>query len=299
MSRPDHQPVPAHTQPQSPATGPRPGTDDAVRATIGVLVTYAGALLVAGLVALLSDPGADGFRPAGATRAQLAVQGILFAAAALLLIEGLRLALRPRGAAADPLAAPRATGGFAGGAPLLTILVVGLGAALAAQLAGPLVSAVLPGLTDGDPPVDGLGIDTGLGSDLATVLVLVGLVPFGEELLFRGVLAGAWARAGRPVVAVLISSVFFSLAHITVGPRSMAVTALLGLLFAGAFLVSRSLAAPVLAHTLVNAVALLDAGLNDAAPLALLVVTVVMTTFVAMRLSPLVSWRAPGGTLTE
>ena len=282
--------------PQAPsASGPerhRPGTGDAVRATVGVLVTFAGALLVAGLVALLSDPGADGIRPAGATRAQLAVQGILFAAAALLLIEGLRLSLRPRGAQAlpDPDPAPAI--------PALTILAVGLAAAIGAQLAGPLVSALLPGLSDGDPAVDGLGIGTGLGSDLGTVLVVAGLVPLGEELLFRGVLVGAWTRAGRPLVALLSSTLLFSLAHLAVGPRSMAITALLGLLFAAAFLLSRSLAAPVLAHTIVNGVALVDAGLTGAAPLVLLAFTVVAATAAATMLSPLVSWRAPGGTLT-
>lgn len=297
MSRPEFEPLPEPAR-HRVAAARRPGEDDAIRATVGVVVTYGAALLIGGLVALLSDPGAPGFRSAGSTRAQLAVQGIVFAAAALLLIEGLRLGLRPRAAGrreplANPAAEPRVL------TPLTTVIAVGLAAAIGAYLVGPLVDAVLPGLDDGTRTVDELGIGAGLGSDLGTVLVLAGLVPLGEELLFRGVLVGAWVRARRPAVAVLSTTILFALAHVTVGPRSIVVTALLAALLAGAFMVSGSLGAPVLAHCTINAIALVDAGLTSAAPLVLLVVTVAATTLAASRLSPLVSWPRPGGTLTE
>ncbi|MDO9356595.1 MAG: CPBP family intramembrane metalloprotease [Solirubrobacteraceae bacterium] len=294
MTTPDFDPLQSDVRP--PADPSRhPGVDDATRATVGAVLTYGAALLIGGLAALLSDPGAPGFRSAGSTRAQLAVQAVVFAAAALLLIESLRLMHRPgtRDPLANPAASPRVRPALA------PVFALGLAAAVGAYLVGPLVSELLPSLTDKNPPVDKLGIDSALGSDLATVLVVAGLVPLGEELLFRGVLVGAWVRANRPVIAVLLSTVLFSAAHLTVGSRSVVVTALLGLLFAAAFMLSGSLGAPVLAHCTVNAIALVDAGLVGAVPLVVLAVTVLATTVVASRLSPLVSWRPPAGTLTE
>lgn len=271
----------------------RPGTDDAVRATVGVVLAYAAALLFGVLVALLAGGVSGESRTAGSERAQLAVQSVAFALAALLLIEGLRLAHRPRTLDTPLVAAPRPRVHWP------TVLTVGLTGAIGASLVGPLVSQVLPHISDPATPVADLGVGTGLASDLGTVLVVVGLVPLGEELLFRGVLAGAWLRAGRPVVAVVLSTLLFGLAHVTVGPRTMVVAALLGALFAAALMLSGSLGAPVLAHCVVNAVALIDAGLDDLVPLVLLVVVVAVTTAVASRLSPLVSWPATGGTLTE
>jgi membrane protease YdiL (CAAX protease family) len=294
MTTPEFDPLQSDVRrPADPSR--HPGVDDATRATVGAVLTFGAALLIGGLAALLSDPGAPGFRSAGSTRAQLAVQGVVFAAAALLLIESLRLMHRPgtRDPLTNPAPVPRLR------PPLAPMIALGLAAAVGAYLVGPLVSEVFPSLTDKSPPVDKLGIGSGLGPDLATVLVVAGLVPLGEELLFRGVLVGAWVRANRPVVAVVLSTVLFSVAHVTVGGRSMVVTALLGLLFAAAFMLSGSLGAPVLAHCAVNAIALVDAGLTGAAPLVLLVATVLATTFAASRLSPLVSWRPPAGTLTE
>ncbi len=218
---------------------------------------------------------------------------MIFAGSALLLVEGLRLAHRPR--ERDPLAAlaresaPLAT--------LPTVIAVGLAATVGAVLIGPLVGALLPGLHDVAVPVDDLGIGKGLGADIGTVLVVAGLVPLGEELLFRGVLVGAWARAGRPVIAVLMSATLFGLAHATVGPRAMVITALLGALLAAAMLLSRSLGSAVLAHALVNAFALLDAGLTDLLPIAALVATVVATTAAATRISRSVSLPSAAGTL--
>lgn len=270
----------------------RPGTDDAIRATGGVVLAYGAALLVAALVSLLAGQVSGEERTAGNERAQLAVQSIAFALFALLLIDGLRLSYRPR--SSDPLAGTRDRSPI----PWPAILAVGLTGAIGAALVGPLVSQVLPSLADPATPVAELGVDSGVGTDMGTVLVVAGLIPLGEELLFRGVLAGAWLRAGRPVVAVVVSTVFFALAHATVGPRTMVIAGLLGLLFVGTLLVSQSLGAPVLAHCVVNAVALFDAGLQATAPIVLLVVVILVTTVVASRLSSLVSWPPPGGTLS-
>ncbi|MDQ8045365.1 MAG: hypothetical protein AAGC46_11445, partial [Solirubrobacteraceae bacterium] len=81
-----------------------PGQGDAIRATVGVVAAYGAGLLLAALVALLTAPDGGEVRSAGSTRAQLAVQAVIFGALAFLLVEGLRLARRPR--SHDPLANP-------------------------------------------------------------------------------------------------------------------------------------------------------------------------------------------------
>lgn len=281
---------------QLPVPSRAPGVSDALRATVGVICAYGAALVLAGLVALISGASNEGVRSAGDTRAQLAVQAVIFAGAALLLVEGLRLAHRPR--ERNPLAAvAREPGGAGAASTLPTVVAVGLAAAVGAQLIGPLVGTLLPDLRDAAVPVDDLGLGTGLGADLGTVLVVVGLVPLGEELLFRGVLVGAWARAGRPVVGVLSSAVLFGLAHATVGPRTVVVMTILGALLAAAMLLSGSLGAAVLAHALVNAIALIGAGLTDLLPIVAVVITVVAATAAAARISRSVSLPSAAGTL--
>ena len=281
--------------PPQPGSGPQPrvapidgataaATANAWRATAGVVVAYLGVLLIAGLVGLLLDGAGD--RPsAGAERAQLAVQAIGFGLAALLLAEGLRMR-------AD--ASPQREGGAD---HVLLIVAAGVTCALGAYLAGPLVSAIWPELTDRPTPVVGLGIGSGGAADLGTVVVVAGLVPLGEELLFRGVLTGAWLRARRPVIAVLMSTALFGIAHVTVGPRTMVIAAILGALLAATLIISGSLGATVLAHATINAIALLEAGLDGTTAYVALVVCVGGATAVASRLSPLVPWPSPGGTL--
>lgn len=270
-----------------------PGQRDALRATVGVVGAFGIALLVAALVGVIAGTDPQGVRSAGAFRAQLATQAVLLIAAALLLVDGLRLAHRPRDR--DPLTSA------AEDDPLpvegVLIVVAGLTAAVGAWLAGPLVGELMPAARDRAVPVDSLGLQTGLGPDLGAILVIVGLVPFAEELLFRGVLAGSWLRAGRPGMAVIVSSGLFALAHLTIGTRTVFVTLLLGLLFCGALIVSRSLGAPVLAHAVVNALALAGAGLSSAPLLACMAVTVVAVTAGATALSALVTHLPRPGTL--
>ncbi|MFT4035491.1 MAG: CPBP family intramembrane metalloprotease [Patulibacter sp.] len=271
-----------------------PGYADAVRATIGVIVAYGGSIVFAALVAAISGAANDGLRSAGDTRAQLAIQAVTFAGAALLLAVGLRLSHRPR--ERNLLAA--AARDRSPAMPPGRVLAIGLLVAGAALLVGPLISALVPGLHNGDAPIDELGLGKGLGADIGTVLVVVGLVPLGEELLFRAVLVGAWVRAERPVLAVVSSALLFGLAHVTVGPRAVAVTVLLGALFAAALLLSGSLGVPVFAHAFVNAIALLNGGLGGPIPVAVLVLTVLAVTVVATRNSRSVVLLPPAGTLT-
>lgn len=271
----------------------QPGQRDALRATVGVIGLFGMGLLVAALVGVIAGTDAEGVRSAGAFRAQLATQALLFVAGSFLLIEGLRLAHRPRdrdpltSAAEDP--APPID-------PVL-LVVAGLTAAVGAWLAGPLIGVLMPGARDRAVPVDSLGLSTGLGPDLGAILVIVGLVPLAEELLFRGVLAGAWLRASRPGMAVIVSSGLFALAHLTVGSRTVFVTLLLGLLFCGALMVARNLGAPVLAHAVTNALALAGAGLHSPALVAAMVGVVVGATALATRLSGVAVFLPRPGTL--
>lgn len=275
--------------------GGRPGRADALRATLGVVVAYLAALLLAGLLTLLfSSPELAQPRSAGATRAQIATQAVMFMAAALLLAEGLRLSAPPRSRGA----LPATDQGRRGRRDDMGLAVVaGLLALAAALLVGPLVSAVAPGLSDYRTPVDGLGLGTGTWSDLGTVLVVAGIVPLAEEALFRGVLVGAWRRAGQPILGAALSAVLFGLAHVTVGERSVVVATLLGLILAGAYLAGRSLAAPVLAHAALNGLALIDGGITSELALVVMVGVVLGVTLVAERLSGLLSTKPRVGRL--
>ena len=90
------------------------------------------------------------------------------------------------------------------------------------------------------------------------VVLLVGVLPilaFGEELLFRGVLVGGLAAATglSPWVLVGLSSVAFGAAHTAQGRLGMAVTGLLGIVLAAAFVVTGDLLLVAIAHYLVNA----------------------------------------------
>ncbi|QSG13089.1 Metal-dependent membrane protease, CAAX family [Halapricum desulfuricans] len=93
-------------------------------------------------------------------------------------------------------------------------------------------------------------------------LVLLGLVlptiAAVEELLFRaaaiGVIAAGFDLSPWPLVAV--SSVAFGLGHGAQGRAGIAVTGVLGVVLAGAFVLSGSLLVVVVAHYLVNALEL-------------------------------------------
>jgi membrane protease YdiL (CAAX protease family) len=105
---------------------------------------------------------------------------------------------------------------------------------------------------------------------LPLVVIPLGTALF-EEVIFRGVLLGALLRVTTPVVAAVVSAVVFGFWHLpsalhdargesfaeTVGVvvGTIAFTTAAGLLFAWLRLRSRSLLAPLLAHTAANSVA--------------------------------------------
>jgi membrane protease YdiL (CAAX protease family) len=90
-----------------------------------------------------------------------------------------------------------------------------------------------------------------------------------EELLFRGVLVGAFAAGFglSPWLLAVLSSVAFALGHGAQGPVGILVTGTLGFLLAALFVVTGSLLAVVVAHYLVNALEFVghERGLNPLA----------------------------------
>lgn len=100
---------------------------------------------------------------------------------------------------------------------------------------------------------------------LLTAFAIVVAAPVGEELLFRRVLLHRFAHAGRPLLGLLLSSVFFAVLHEPLpGERSLLVWALvllpyaaIGAVFGQLYLRSQRIGVAILAHALLNAIALL------------------------------------------
>jgi membrane protease YdiL (CAAX protease family) len=87
------------------------------------------------------------------------------------------------------------------------------------------------------------------------LLVVLPLVAGFEELLFRGVLIGAFATGFglSPWLLAALSSVAFALGHGAQGRAGIAVTGALGFVLAAAFVLTGSLTTVIVAHYLVNA----------------------------------------------
>ena len=125
------------------------------------------------------------------------------------------LIVATRAASPKALRTPDRRGGFAGDlfwgiALALPILsAAGLFAALVMNGTGVRAPAVLP------PTVN--------ATDLVANALTAGLIaPIGEELLYRGVIAQAWARQSSARRAILFSAIVFAFAHtLTIGGTSV------------------------------------------------------------------------------
>jgi membrane protease YdiL (CAAX protease family) len=125
-----------------------------------------------------------------------------------------------------------------------------------------LVGAVVVTLLgpDAAPEAGGLPSDVLEGPPWSLVLGAVVVAPVAEELYFRGfLLQGLWRSFG-PRWAIVLSAVVFGIFHFggarlqTVLP--MVSATLIGLVFGYLFVRTRNLAVTVLAHALVNGVAI-------------------------------------------
>jgi membrane protease YdiL (CAAX protease family) len=91
---------------------------------------------------------------------------------------------------------------------------------------------------------------SGWGPNLAMFVVVAGLAPFFEELLFRGFLFPVLARQGRVTVALFASALLFGAIHLQ--PAGLPILSTLGLVLALAVRQTGSLWPPVLVHACWN-----------------------------------------------
>jgi membrane protease YdiL (CAAX protease family) len=137
-------------------------------------------------------------------------------------------------------------------------LMLGVGVVAGVALAGANTAAgLLASWAGHDPSADLrelLTPETRRGWVLLLGVALPVVAGF-EELLFRGVLVGAFAAGFglSPWLLAVLSSVAFALGHGAQGPVGILVTGTLGFLLAALFVVTGSLLAVVVAHYLVNA----------------------------------------------
>jgi membrane protease YdiL (CAAX protease family) len=91
--------------------------------------------------------------------------------------------------------------------------------------------------------------------EVVTVLVLVGvLVPFGEEIFFRGLAYGALRRVMNRHAAVVLSALFFAGAHVQ--PLELLPLVVLGMILAYLYDYTGSLVPGMIAHGVNNLTAL-------------------------------------------
>jgi membrane protease YdiL (CAAX protease family) len=106
------------------------------------------------------------------------------------------------------------------------------------------------GLSAPSTPLPSLTPTRSIG-ELALAVVLVAVVAFAEETLFRGYLIlRLESVTGSPAAAVLLSAVVFSLGHGYEGSAGVLTVGAMGALFAVVYLWRRSLVAPIVMHLL-------------------------------------------------
>ncbi len=97
--------------------------------------------------------------------------------------------------------------------------------------------------------------ETPLPVAAAVLLVSITFVPFAEEILYRGIILSVLKRHCGTVFAVIASSLFFGLLHLS--PVNIPALSLLGAAFAMAYLRTRSLLTSMAMHGAFNAVNLM------------------------------------------
>ena len=147
----------------------------------------------------------------------------------------------------------------------LRLLLIGLGIGIIALMANALLSTLF--LSFGIRQNQAAQYPLYQGQYLAQILFAIGaalIVPFGEEVLFRGYLFGSLDRIDAPwsrPAAYLISAAVFALAHMLAASEGQIVllttTFLLGLVLAWVFQRTGSVFPCFVAHATNNGVALL------------------------------------------
>jgi membrane protease YdiL (CAAX protease family) len=90
-----------------------------------------------------------------------------------------------------------------------------------------------------------------------SLYLLVIIQPFCEEFFFRGFLLEKITNISSPMIAVLLTSVFFGISHLTYTYMYTAIIAVfLGVLFALVVLKTKNLYSAIFAHTIINVLSL-------------------------------------------
>jgi membrane protease YdiL (CAAX protease family) len=88
-------------------------------------------------------------------------------------------------------------------------------------------------------------------SQIPLAVVLIAVIAVGEETMFRGYLILRLKEAtGNVPLAVVLSTMLFALGHTHLGTAGMATVGMVGLCFAGLYVWTESLLAPIVVHFL-------------------------------------------------
>jgi len=88
---------------------------------------------------------------------------------------------------------------------------------------------------------------------IPSILFLITLQPIAEEFFFRGFLLDKFSSTHGAIVGVLLSSLFFGLAHLSFNNLYPAVmTGCIGILLAFLVVKTKNLTAAIIAHVLFN-----------------------------------------------
>jgi uncharacterized protein len=205
-----------------------------------VIVAFVGALLAGALVAELRGTGWD-------STLVTAVSGGVF-----LLLYAVLLAIVCRSASAGDVAFADAVG--LRRAAGLRWYAAATGAAVVGWLFSAVFAAALTALGVRLPREDVAVFRLLPGGPLGiafTVLLLVVVAPFAEEVIYRGVLLSALSDRWGAVAGLAVSTLVFSAVHVSLGGFVPLLVA--GALFGLLFIKSRSLWVAIAAHSAYNA----------------------------------------------
>lgn len=223
----------------------------------GVTLFFAGTLPLAGLL-LPRSATAGGLPPYWLVVTLAVVQNAFFAAAGTYIVAvkyrlplaslGLRLDHAGRRLVQGAAAATAAVlGNFAGQSLTVFVLALSMGQAEASKYVNSEQQR---------SPVYRLLPQLHAGVDIALIAVVIGIVvPIGEEIFFRGLALGALRRALNRHAAVVVSALFFALAHLQV--VELVPILILGLILGYLYDLTGSLIPGMIAHGLNNLAALL------------------------------------------
>jgi membrane protease YdiL (CAAX protease family) len=222
----------------------------------GVTLFFGGTLPLAGL--LLPHSVATGLPPFWLVVVLAVVQNAFFVAAAFYVaVVKYRLALGELGLRFDHArrrlvqgagaAAVALLGNFAGESLTVFFLALGMGQDAASKYVNSEQQR---------SPIYRLLPQLHAGTDIAVLAFIVAvIVPIGEEIFFRGLVLGALRRALNRHVAVVVSALFFALAHLQ--PVELAPILILGLVLGYLYDATGSLIPGMIAHGLNNLAAIL------------------------------------------